>query len=564
MISRRSLLLSAGLARAALQQQQNKAMVSAASGIATLAGVEILKRGGNAVDAAIAVAMAEAVTWPSAGNIGGGGFMLIQLASGRAHVIDYRETAPKRAHRNMYVGADGKLDPKLSTVGHRACGVPGTVAGLALAHRRYGKLAWTDCVAPAVKLARDGFALDETGSVSLRRSAALLGQFPESKRIFLREGKLFDQGETLRQPELAATLERIAGKGAADFYQGETARLIAAEMKSGGGPIDLEDLKAYRAIEREPLRGSYRGHEIVSAPPAASGGAVLLAMLNMLERFDLAKLAPQSPERYHLLAEVMKRAFADRSEFIGDPSFHKNPVRGMISKAYAAERARAIDPAKATPSAQIRHGNPAAHESDETTHFSIVDAEGNVVSNTYTLRNAYGGGLTVKGAGFLLNDVMDDFATQPGQPNTFGFVAGEANTIAAGRRPVSSQTPTVVNKDGKFWLALGAPGGPTISNTVLQVILNMIDHGSGLQQAVDAPRIHHQWMPDVLGYEGGGMAPETIAALERRGHTVRTTSRDGSLNGGFGQVNAVGVDPVSGARIGASDRRNPSGQAIGY
>jgi gamma-glutamyltranspeptidase/glutathione hydrolase len=560
MISRRNLLLSAGLASAA----QPKAMVSAASGIAALAGVEVLQRGGNAIDAAVAVGMAEAVTWPAAGNIGGGGYMLIQLAGGQAHVIDYRETAPKRAHRNMYVGADGKLDPRLSTVGHLASGVPGTVAGFELAHRKYGKLAWKDCLAPAVKLARDGFTLDETTALALSRAAKLLSQFPESNRIFLRSGKFFEAGETLRQPELAVTLERMASKGASEFYRGETAHRIAAEMKAHGGLIDLDDLKAYRAMERTPLRGTYRGYEIVSLPPSASGGAVLIAMLNMLERFDLAKLGPQSPERYHLLAEAMKRAFADRSEFIGDPTFFKSPVRGMISKAYAAERARSIDPNTATPSARIRHGQPAAHESSETTHFSIVDAEGNAVSNTYTLRNGFGGGVTVKGAGFLLNDVMDDFATQPGQPNTFGFVAGEANAIAAGRRPVSSQTPTVVNRDGKLWLVLGTPGGPTISNTVLQVILNMIDHGMNVQEAVDAPRVHHQWMPDVLGYEGGRMTAETTAALERRGHIVRTTSRDGSMRGGFGQVNAVAVDPKSGVRTGANDSRNPSGRAAGY
>ncbi len=564
MITRRHLLFTGFAAARTQAATASKAMVSSASGLATMAGVETLQSGGNAVDSAVAVGMAEAVTWPAAGNLGGGGFMLIQLAGGQARVIDYRETAPKRAHRNMYVGADGKLDPRLSTVGHLACGVPGTVDGLALAHRKYGQLRWAECLAPAIRLAREGFVLDGTTAAMLRGAVKLLGQFPESNRIFLRGGRLFAEGETLTQPELAATLQRIAQKGSAEFYRGETARLLVAEMKSGGGLIDLDDLKAYRAIEREPLRGSYRGHGIVSLPPSASGGAVLIAMLNMLERYDLSKLGVRSPERYHLLAEVMKRAFADRSAFIGDPAFFKGPIRGLLSKTYAAERVKSIDPFAATPSALIGHGDPARHESTETTHFSVVDAAGNAVSNTYTLRNGFGGGVMVKGAGFLLNDVMDDFATQPGQPNTFGFVAGEANAIVAGKRPVSSQTPTIVNKDGKLWLVLGTPGGPTISNTVLQVILNMIDHGMDVQQAVDAPRVHHQWMPDVLGYEGGGMAVETIAALEKLGHTVGTTSRDGSLRGGFGQVNAVAVDPRSGARIGASDRRNPSGKAFGY
>ncbi|MFN7921226.1 MAG: gamma-glutamyltransferase [Bryobacteraceae bacterium] len=573
MISRRHVLLSGGVAAigsaAKGPTEAREAMVSAASAPAVDVGVEILKRGGNAVDAAVAVGFAEAVTWPAAGNIGGGGFMLIQMAGGKSAVIDYRETAPRRAHRDMYRGADGKPDGRLSTVGHLSCGVPGTVAGLALAHRKFGALRWREVIAPAVALARDGFALDENSAGMLHRSAKLLGQFPESNRIFLRGGRHYAGGEMLRQPELSATLERIAKKGPAEFYEGETARMLVEEMRRGGGWIEAADLRAYRAVERLPLRGSYRGNEIVSLPPTASGGAVLLAMLNMLEGYDLAKMRSGSVERFHLLAEVMKRAFADRSAYIGDPAFVKAPIRGMISKAYARERAAGIDLKRATPAGEIRQGEPARHESSETTHFSVVDGQGNAVSNTYTLRNGFGSGVTVAGAGFLLNDVMDDFATQPGQPNTFGFVAGEANAIAPGKRPVSSQTPTIVNKGGvnkggKLWFALGSPGGPTISNTVLQVILNVIEDGMDLQQAVDAPRVHHQWTPDILGYEGGGLTKETIAALEAMGHAVRTTSRDGSATGGFGQVNAVGVNLETGARTGANDRRNPSGKAAGY
>ncbi len=322
------------------------------------------------------------------------------------------------------------------------------------------------------------------------------------------------EGEVLRQPELGATLERMSAEGPEEFYLGETARLLVAEMRSSGGLIDLDDLKSYHAIEREPVRGSYRNHEIISAPPVASGGALLILMLNMLEHFDLAALGQDSSARYHLLSEVMKRAYADRSEFIGDPAFTRVPVRGLLSKGYAEERTRSISLMQAMPSENIRHGEPARHESANTTHFSVVDEAGNIVANTYTLHNFYGSGVTVGGAGFLLNNVMDDFAAKPGEANSFGYVAGQVNAVEAGKRPVSSQTPTVVHKQaGKVWMALGAQGGPTITNSVLQVVTNMIDHGMDLQEAVDAPRVHHQWMPDFLMYETGGLANDVIAAL---------------------------------------------------
>ena len=535
-----------------------KGMVATESPAATGVGVEILQRGGNAVDAAIAVALAEAVTHPSAGNIAGGGFMLIQMATGQAVVIDYREIAPRRATPNMFLGADGKPDVRLSTVGHLATGIPGTVAGLSLALKNYGTISWSACIAPAIRLAKEGFAVPERLANFLPRLDKLK-MFPESRRIFLRDENYFKPGDILRQPELAATLQRMSAHGPDEFYQGETARLLTAEMSRNGGLIDMEDLASYRALEREPLRGTYRNHQIVSAPPAASGGTLLISMLNMLEGFDLTPMRQNSSARYHLLAEVMKRAFADRSEFIGDPAFTKAPIQGLISKSYAGERAKSIDPMAATPSSKIRAGEPSRHESANTTHFAVVDAMGNVVSNTYTLRTSFGSGVTVRGGGFLLNNVMDDFAAKPGEGNSFGFVAGEVNAVGAGKRPVSSQTPTVVNKGGRFWLALGAEGGPTIANSVLQVITNMVDHGMDLQQAVDAPRIHHQWMPDVLNHEAGGMAPEVIAAIEKRGHRMAIFGR-----GMPGAVNAVAVDPATSFRLGASDPRSMHGSAKGY
>jgi gamma-glutamyltranspeptidase/glutathione hydrolase len=545
------------LAGSPLPEHGRHGMVASSSAIASGVGVEILQAGGNAVDAAVGVALALAVTHPSAGNLGGGGFMLVRVADGRLAAIDYREMAPGKASHDMYLGPDGKLVPRLSTTGHLASGTPGTVAGLAQAHSKFGVLPWSKLVEPARKLAADGFPLSYSLSRSLKGSRAV-GFTAEGRRIFQRDGHFYDEGDVLKQPELASTLERLKTKGPREFYEGQTAQLIAAEMSEHGGLISLDDLKNYRAILREPLKGSYRGHEIISMPPPSSGGVALFEMLNILERFPLAIMGYDSSARYHLVTEAMRRAFADRAEFLGDPDFAKVPVSGLVSKSYAAELAKTIDKDRATASTSIGHGQPAPYESQETTHFTVVDAQGNAVVNTYTLNGGFGSGVVVRGAGFFLNNEMDDFAAKPGSPNMYGLLQGEANSVAPRKRPLSAMTPTFVLKDGKLLLALGSPGGPTIINTVLQVILNVLDHGMNIQQAVNAPRIHHQWMPDTIRFEPFGIADDVRKALEAKGHHF--ADRPSSM----GDVEAVWIDPVTGMRWGASDPRHKDAGAIGY
>jgi gamma-glutamyltranspeptidase/glutathione hydrolase len=539
------------------------AVVATVSEIASRIGVEVMKRGGNAVDAAVAVALALAVTWPEAGNLGGGGFMLIRRADGRAEVIDYRERAPLAATRDMYLDEAGNVRKGLSTVGYKAVAVPGTVAGLALALSRHGRMKWADLVEPARKLAAEGFILSSFVANSLKANASLLEKFPESRRIFLRNGRLYNQGERFVQPELAATLARLKQYGPREFYEGETARLIVEDMKANGGLITARDLKEYEPTIRQPLRGSYRGCEILTMRPPSSGGVALIEMLNMLERYNLAALGHNSTDEIHLLVEVMRRAFADRAKYLGDDDFVKVPVAGLISKEYAARLAQSIDLVRATPSSSIQPGQPAEYESSQTTHFTIVDGEGNVVSNTYTLNNSYGSGVTAKGTGVLLNDEMDDFTSKPGVPNMYGLIQSEANQIAPRKRPLSAMTPTIVLKDGKVWFALGSPGGPTIISTVLQVIVNVIDFGMNLQQAIDAPRFHHQWLPDEISWEPFWADPYTRAALEKRGHRFAKEPRR------IGDVHAIMIDLKSGMgcdtspRLGASDFRR-GGTAIGY
>jgi len=531
-------------------------MVASASAPASQVGVEVLKAGGNAVDAAVAVGLALAVTYPAAGNLGGGGFAVIRMADGRATAIDFRETAPVGSRREMYLNAKGEVLPNASTVGHLAAGVPGTVAGLSLALERYGTRRWRDVVEPARKLADEGFHVSPALAQGLRSSN--LGRFPESRRVFQRDGRFYAQGEVLRQRDLAGTLARLKLKGPREFYEGETARLIAEEMKAGGGLITLADLKAYRPSERKPLRGSYRGHAIITMPPPSSGGVALLEMLNVLEGMDVKPTGYASSARYHTLVETMRRAFADRSEHLGDPDFVRVPVAGLTSRKYAAELRKSIDLERATPSAQVRPGRPAAYESAETTHYSVVDAKGNAVAVTYTLNGGYGSGVTVKGAGFLLNNEMDDFTSKPGVPNLFGLIQGEANAIQPRKRPLSSMTPTIVLKDGKLAFVIGSPGGPTIINTVLQVMTNVIDHGMNLQQAVNAPRIHHQWLPDTIRHEPFGLSADVIEALRKMGH--RLEERPGYI----GDAEGVAVDLVTGARLGAADPRSPDAWALGY
>ena len=512
-------------------------LVASVHGLASEAGVEVMRKGGNAVDAAVATGLALAVVFPYAGNLGGGGFMLIHLADGRDIAIDYRETAPAAASRDMYVGPDGKLlaGPGSSTVGWKASGVPGSVAGFALAFEKYGshKVSWADVVEPARRLAADGHAVTQGTAASLK-AAKHLGQFPESKRIFLAGGAYYKAGDILRQPELAATLARLQKDGPREFYEGETARLIADAMAKNGGNLTLADLKGYHAAERTPVRGTYRGYEIVTMPPPSSGGIALLQMLAMLEPYDVGALGFNSAAKLHLFTEVMRRAFRDRAEFLGDPDFVRVPVAGLLDRGYIAGLMKNYDPAKATPSAGLAAGSPAGWtpppvaeldtlrarlvaESTETTHFSIIDADGNAVSNTYTLNGAYGSGVTIPGTGILMNNEMDDFTSKVGAPTMFGLIQGPANAIAPGKRPLSSMTPTFVLKDGKLAFATGSPGGPTIINTVFEIITNVIDHHMDIRQAVDAPRFHHQWMPDVLMYERYSVSPDTVALLKAQG-----------------------------------------------
>jgi len=534
-----------------------QAMVVTTEPRATQVGVSVLKGGGNAVDAAVAVGFALAVTHPSAGNLGGGGFMLIRLArTGETVVIDYREKAPAGARRDMYLDAQGNVIEGASTIGYRAAGVPGTVAGLELALRRYGTMKLADVIAPAVALARDGVELSYYESESLREDSELLGKFPESKRIFLRDGKFYAAGERFVQPELAASLESVARGGAREFYEGSIARRIASEMSANGGLITLDDLKNYRAVVRRPVKGTYRGCEVYSTPPPSSGGTALVEMLNILEFFPLGQYGQGSSQSLHLIAETMKLAFADRAEYLGDSDFVRVPVAGLTSKRYARDRSGMIDPHLAREASKLGHGNPLPFESEQTTHYSIVDKDGNAVSNTYTLNGGYGSGVTIAGTGILMNNEMDDFSAKPGSPNTYGLVHGEANAIAPGKRPLSAMTPTVVLKDGQLFLVLGSPGGPTIINTVLQTILNVVDYGMTIQEAVDAPRIHHQWIPDTLTLERTGFAQDVRDGLMSRGHTL-------AVRGTIGDCQAIMIEPKTGVRLGAADPRN-DGLALGY
>nr|MBA2646647.1 gamma-glutamyltransferase [Pyrinomonadaceae bacterium] len=496
-----------------------RGMVASTSRIASEVGVEVMKRGGSAVDAAIAVAFALAVTYPEAGNLGGGGFMMIRLKDGRTTAIDYREMAPAAATRNVFVDSSGKLikGEGSSTVGYRAAGVPGTVAGMELALKKYGsgKLTWAQLIEPARRLATNGFTVGYSLARSLRNSGKDMQLYPESRRIFLNDGKFFDEGDVLRQPDLAATLGRLQIDGAREFYEGRTAQLIAADMKRNAGLMTLEDLRGYTAKEREPLRTTYRGHEVISMPPPSSGGIVLIEMLNILEGYDLKGMGWSSSEKYHVMAEAMRRAYADRAEYMADADFVRVPVAGLIEKNYAARLRGTINAERASTSAAIRAGEPVGYEPGETTHFSVVDAEGNAVANTYTLNDLYGSAVTAKGTGVLLNDEMDDFTARPGVPNMWGAIQGERNAVAPRKRPLSSMTPTfVLHKDGTLWFAIGARGGTRIINAVLQIVINIIDHDMNLQQAIDAPRVHHQWLPDELIYEPYGMSPDTERALE--------------------------------------------------
>jgi gamma-glutamyltranspeptidase/glutathione hydrolase len=529
-------------------------MVVAMESIAADVGVGVLQKGGNAVDAAVAVGFALAVTHPFAGNIGGGGYMLIRMADGRATFIDFRERAPEKSTRDMYLDAQGNLT-RDSIEGWRSVGVPGSVRGFELANTKYGKRKWSENITPAIDLATRGYPVSYALAQGLRGSRSL-GRDAESKRIFQRDGKFFDVGDTLVQPDLGRTLQRIAANGPGEFYEGETARRLAEEMARHGGLITLSDLKNYKAIERTPLEGTYKGYTVITAPPSSSGGVALLEMLGILDGTGYEKAGAGSAAVIHYEAEAMRRAYADRNEYLGDPDFVKNPIAGLLDKAYVAKLRATIDPERATPSMQVKPGRPAGTEKMETTHYSVVDSEGNAVAVTYTLNGGYGNGITVPGLGFLLNNEMDDFASKPGSPNMFGLVQGDTNAIAPGKRPLSSMTPTMLLKDGKLFMTVGAPGGSRISTAVLQVILNVVDFGMNIQDAIDAPRVHHQWQPDRLSIERG-ISPDTVALLKTHGYDV-----DYSPGVVLAQTAAIVSD--GGWLQGGSDGRSAAGKAAGY
>ncbi|WP_375463354.1 gamma-glutamyltransferase [uncultured Methylobacterium sp.] len=532
-------------------------MVASQEARATRVGVEVLRRGGNAVDAAVAVGFALAVTLPQAGNLGGGGFMMVHLAArGETVAIDYRETAPRAARADMFLGPDGQPDRAASTRTGKAVGVPGSVRGLAEAHRLYGsgKLTLAELIAPAEHLAREGIPVVGGLADSLPRASALLGRWPATRAIFFRGDVPLPRGDVLVQTDLADTLHAIAAQGPDAFYTGPVANRIAAAVRGAGGLMTPEDLSAYRVELRKPVRGSYRGYGVVSMPPPSSGGVHLIEILNILEGYDLAAMGAGSAAAIHTMAEAMKPAYADRARWLGDPDRVQVPVAGLVSKPYATLLRGAIDPNRARPADAVAAGDPLPHEHDQTTHFSVVDADGNAVANTYTLNFSYGIGLVAEGTGVLLNNEMDDFSAKTGTQNAFGLVGGEPNAVMPGARPLSSMTPTFLFRDGQLFLVTGSPGGSRIITTVLDVIVNLIDFGMNLAEAVDAPRIHHQWKPDVLVAEEG-LSPDTLALLRARGHAVRVGTSSGSANS---------ILRLGGLLAGAADPRQRDTLAEGY
>ena len=525
-----------------------------------------MKQGGNAIDAAVAVGFALAVVHPQAGNLGGGGFMLIRTARGELHFLDYREKAPAAATATMYLDKSGTVIPDMSLEGYKAIGVPGSVAGLIYAQQHWCKLPLKTLMVPAIRLARDGFALAASDAEDLRDKD--LGKFADSKRIFQRNGNYYQAGEVLKQPELARTMERIAANPD-DFYRGALAKELATAIQKGGGLITEKDLADYEVKERQPIHGTYRGYDIYSAPPPSSGGIVMMEALNILEGYDLGKMG-HTPEAEHLTIEAYRRAFFDRAEFLGDPDFSQIPVASLIDKKYGAAWRDSLDPHKASLSTSLKRpaefnqleryaaAHPlviAAKEPENTTHYSVVDPDGNAVAVTTTLNDTLGSRVTAEGLGFLMNDEMDDFASAPGVPNGYGLIQGPANAIGPGKRPLSAMTPTIVTRDDKLVMVMGSPGGPTIITTVANALMGQVDYGMNVQQAVDAPRYHHQWMPDEVRMEEAFPAAE-VAALEKMGHKIKRRSK-------WGDAECIAINPLTGERMGASDPRN-NGKATGF
>ncbi|MBS0421688.1 MAG: gamma-glutamyltransferase [Proteobacteria bacterium] len=550
-------------------EHASHAMVVSQHELASQAGAQIMKAGGNAVDAAVATGFALAVVHPNAGNIGGGGFMLIRMNSGEVHFVDYRETAPARATERMYQDAQGNVIPNLSLVGYQAVGVPGSVKGLVYAEQHFGKLTLQQVMAPAIRLAREGFPLS-WGAARMMSTEKDLARFADSRRIFQNGGRGWRQGEVFKQPELARTLERIAAIPD-EFYHGRMAQEIAEFIRQGGGSLTTEDLAHYQVKDREAVRGKYRNVEIVSAPPPSSGGTALIESLNILERFDLAQAGLGSAKSVHLIAESYRRAFFDRAQFMGDPDFAAVPVTQLIDKDYAAAWSKSIEPEQGSVSLKLErpakfpelnryareHPVFGVAEPHHTTHYSVVDAEGNAVATTTTLNDDYGSRVTIGSLGFLLNNEMDDFAAKPGVPNVYGLIQGAANAVGPNKRPLSAMTPTIVLKKGKLWLVLGAEGGPTIITSVANILIGVHDYGLDIQEAVNAPRIHQQWLPDRIELEPGRFSPDTVRLLQAAGNKVTPPDVDGDAE-------CIAVDLSTGERLGASDARNENGRAVGY
>lgn len=535
--------------------QGKEGMVVTSHFLATQSAQEVLKNGGNAIDAAVTAAFSLAVTQPRSGNIGGGGFMLISSEEKDTVVaIDYREKAPAKATVDMFLDKEGNADSNVSRYSHLATGVPGTVAGLAMALEQYGTISLKEAIAPAIKLAQDGFIVTPRFSDGLKKKEKLLKRWPSSKKIFYKaDGSYYEPGDLFVQKDLAATLSRIAEHGIKEFYQGKTAELLVAEMAKHGGLISMEDMKNYAPVIRPPVHGTYRGYDIYSMSPPSSGGTHVVQILNILEGYPISEYGHNSAQTIHLMAEAMKLAYADRSQYLGDGDFVNVPLKVLTSKKYAASLREKINPTKATASATIAPGKILPYESNETTHFSIVDKFGNAVSNTYTINFSYGSGIVVEGAGFLLNNEMDDFSAKPGVPNAYGLLGGEANKIEPNKRMLSSMSPTIVKKEGKNFLVTGSPGGSRIITTTLQVIMNVIDHGLNIQSSVAASRIHHQWLPDQLRVEEG-LSPDTVKILGEMGHTVIKKPAMGAIQS---------IMVKDGMMYGGADPRRSTGLAAG-
>ena len=530
-------------------------MVASEQELATQIGVDILKAGGNAVDAAVAVGFALAVALPNAGNIGGGGFMMVHDSkSGKDIALDFREVAPRGASRNMYLDAGGKVIDGKSLYTHYAVGVPGTVAGMTHALSRWGSMPLARVMAPAIALADKGYPVSVTLAKTLEQEKKNMGHWPATQAVFWKNGTPLQSGERLVQKDLAQSLRLISQQGAKAFYEGAIAQKIVAEMAPHANALSLQDLRDYKVAEREPVRGSYRGYQIVTMPPPSSGGAHLIQILNMMEHWPMNQWGADSAQSVHYMTEAMKLAYADRSEYLGDPDFVKIPLKGLISKSYASELAASIRPQQARPAKDIRPGKPQPYESDQTTHYSVVDKAGNAVAVTYTLNTNFGSGIVARGTGILLNNEMDDFSAKPGVANAYGLVGGDANAVQAGKRPLSSMTPTLVLKDGKPVLVTGSPGGARIITTVLQQIINHIDFGMNPAEAAATPRFHHQWTPDELRVEKG-FSPDTLALLRQWGHKV-------ALKASMGRTQTIEIR--DGLLRGASDPRNPDGKAMGF